>query len=275
MSFKEGSKVLYCKVAGDKSTEEVVTVVAVQEETKSATILIPSLNRERDTTFDRLMPIVEEKTKISKFFGEMKLKLPYIEKPTKLVVKYRQVANNNAYIDVTSKVLGAIVSPPDSALHSVFGDPYPGHLKELHVEMGKFVKIFPEGTSVKVVCDWIKKDNDVFDIIGTVPIHREADEVLLDNQRILMNKVNALQESLKVLTKRSPDTDLKAKVDTQAEEIAELRRLNTSLLINQQAMAKEIKEMRDEMLRFKTSIAVPVQESLSPLHTAVYLGTKL
>jgi len=56
MSIKVGSKMLYCKIAGDKSSEEVVEVVAVQSEAQGGgvTIFIPSLKRERDTLIERL-----------------------------------------------------------------------------------------------------------------------------------------------------------------------------------------------------------------------------
>ncbi len=69
MSIKEGSKMLYCKVAGDKSTEEVVDVISVHSDSAggSVVIYIPSLKRERDTEMSRLARIVEKKAKNNYF----------------------------------------------------------------------------------------------------------------------------------------------------------------------------------------------------------------
>jgi hypothetical protein len=54
MNFLVGEKVLYCKVLNDKSTEELVEILHIDNESKSATIYIPSLKRERDTDLSRL-----------------------------------------------------------------------------------------------------------------------------------------------------------------------------------------------------------------------------
>jgi hypothetical protein len=54
MEFLVGEKVLYCKVYNDKSTEELVDILHINNESKSATIYIPSLKRERDTVLSRL-----------------------------------------------------------------------------------------------------------------------------------------------------------------------------------------------------------------------------
>lgn len=52
--MKVGDTVLYCKVANDFTTEELVNILHIDEQSKSATIYIPSLNRERDTYLTRL-----------------------------------------------------------------------------------------------------------------------------------------------------------------------------------------------------------------------------
>ena len=60
MQIKIGSKFLYSKILGDKSTEEIVEVVSIQEDVSNVTIFIPSLNRERDTLISRLSPIPQK-----------------------------------------------------------------------------------------------------------------------------------------------------------------------------------------------------------------------
>jgi hypothetical protein len=52
--MKVGDKVLYCKVVNDFTTEELVDILHIDEESKSATIYIPTLKRERDTDLTRL-----------------------------------------------------------------------------------------------------------------------------------------------------------------------------------------------------------------------------
>jgi uncharacterized coiled-coil DUF342 family protein len=52
-----GKSMLYCKVPGDKTTEEEVKIIGVQEDCSGVTIYIPSLNRERDTLLSRLTPV--------------------------------------------------------------------------------------------------------------------------------------------------------------------------------------------------------------------------
>lgn len=52
--MKVGDKVLYCKVVNDFTTEELVDILNIDEESKSATIYIPTLKRERDTDLTRL-----------------------------------------------------------------------------------------------------------------------------------------------------------------------------------------------------------------------------
>jgi tRNA-dihydrouridine synthase len=72
------------------------------------------------------------------------------------------------------------------------------------------------------------------------------DEVLLDNQRLLFNQLNSLKESLKVLSQK----EKKPIADTSAvlsAEVAELKRLNASLLLNQQEMVKEMQQMKMQM----------------------------
>jgi hypothetical protein len=78
--IKEGTKMLYCKVSGDKSTEEVVDVISVHSDFAGGgvTIYIPSLKRERDTEVSRLSHIVEKKEKIDNYFGKPRLELPEI-----------------------------------------------------------------------------------------------------------------------------------------------------------------------------------------------------
>ena len=55
MEFKVGDKAFYYKVLGDKTSIELVDIVHIDTETKSVTIYIPSLKRERDTELARLM----------------------------------------------------------------------------------------------------------------------------------------------------------------------------------------------------------------------------
>ncbi len=55
MNFSVGEKAFYYKVINDKSSIELVDIIHIDQETKSLTIYIPSLKRERDTELSRLM----------------------------------------------------------------------------------------------------------------------------------------------------------------------------------------------------------------------------
>ena len=71
MSVKVGMKMLYCKVAGDKSTEEIVRIVSVYPNNEGAIIFIPSIKRERNTMIDRLyMDDLSEVVRIVSFCGD-------------------------------------------------------------------------------------------------------------------------------------------------------------------------------------------------------------
>jgi hypothetical protein len=305
MSIKVGSKMLYCKVAGDKSSEEVVEVVAVQSEAEGSgvTIFIPSLKRERDTELSRLSPIVEKKATLDTFFGKPKLELPYGEwlkyeeriAITKASIKvyYRVRSNPNASVDVTAKVLEWFNDKPrhGSSFTCHFGDPFPGQYKELITvfsENGKTIQeTFDEqrGGNAQPICvfGWITQTGGCHtppEKIST-ETHVRADEVLLDNQRLLFNQLNSLKESLKVLSAKKPADESQVAM----VEIAELRRLNTSLLINQQAMAKELATTRaefasalKEMREMKSEMALmrqflPVVEAV-PVANPLRVGSK-
>ncbi len=84
----------------------------------------------------------------------------------------------------------------------------------------------------------------------------QADEVLLDNQRLLFNQLNSLKESLKVLSlkEKKPVTEDSLAL---AAEIAELRTMNTRLLMNQQEMVKEMRQMKAEMLALRQGQSIP------------------
>ena len=276
MSIKVGSKMLYCKVAGDKSSEEVVEVVSVQSEAQGGgvTIFIPSLKRERDTELSRLAPIVEKKATLDTFFGKPKLELP----KRNIQVIYRRTDIREVGLDVSKafveyfKTGAHAKSPP----HHCFGDPYPGVLKELFVDLcgsKKVSKAFPEGTSLRIVYDWVTSEING-DTLNDGLNFEMADEVLLDNQRLLFNQLNSLKESLKTLSQKK---DKPAVADesqvAMAAEISELRRLNTSLLVNQQTMAKELATMRAEMALMRQFL--PTVEAVPIANPLVALGTKI
>jgi hypothetical protein len=63
MSIVVGSKMLYCKVENDKSTEEEVEILYIQtkEEGCYVIIFVPSINRDRYVVPSRLYPIKETK----------------------------------------------------------------------------------------------------------------------------------------------------------------------------------------------------------------------
>jgi hypothetical protein len=299
MSIKVGSKMLYCKVAGDKSSEEVVEVVAVQSEAEGSgvTIFIPSLKRERDTELSRLSPIVEKKATLDTFFGKPKLELPYGEwlkyeeriAITKASIKvyYRVRSNPNASVDVTAKVLEWFNDKPrhGSSFTCHFGDPFPGQYKELITvfsENGKTIQeTFDEqrGNAEPIcVMSWITMTGKCHEPPSKISTetHVRADEVLLDNQRLLFNQLNSLKESLKVLSakKQEPVVDLTyglvedlrrlnarlSLVQNTEDEIAELRRLNASLLVNQQVMAKELATTQKDLATTRVEFASALKE---------------
>jgi len=198
---------LYCKVASDKSSEEIVEVVGIQSEEDGGgvTIYIPSLKRERDTELSRLSEIVEKKETLDTFFGKPKLELP----KKNICVVYRRVDIPEMGTEFTSTFVNTYVSKTamNNRPEHLFGDPYLGHIKELFVKCGanNDSKIFPDGTTMRVVYDWIDSIG-----VGKLNIGKQlnincvtdADEVLLDNQRLLFNQLNSLKESLKVLSQK-------------------------------------------------------------------------
>lgn len=351
MSIKVGSKMLYCKVAGDKSSEEVVEVVAVQSEAEGGgvTIFIPSLKRERDTELSRLAPIVEKKATLDTFFGKPKLELPTFPKEFKLSVPSGKcLADGSRPISFsvdesdnwtfsadytfystcgTSHILGMdgqhanlILRPNEDSFYAG-GDRFAGTQHNLT----PFIKV---GVPVNLVVTCARENSNYHFVIYLDGIERarystarftpnrririgsafhaptegldalvkniefqyqtsppngpvvtylqSRDEVLLDNQRLLFNQLNSLKESLKVLSakKEKPVADESWSQLAMAAEISELRRLNTSLLVNQQTMAKELASMRAEMALMRqfmpTAEAVPIISN--PL---VALGTKI
>ncbi len=131
MSIKVGTKMLYCNNEGDKSSEEIVEVIAVHPESASGdvTIYIPSLNREMDTELFRLSPIKTLKAKPKKTISEeerMLLKnVRALQKPRKSVQRTMDVVcdlieNKNAEYDDILKIISN-----DSFLEDVLSLDYP------------------------------------------------------------------------------------------------------------------------------------------------------
>lgn len=219
MSIKVGSKMLYCKIAGDKSSEEVVEIVAVDAEVGGVTIYIPSLKRERDTELSRLAKLsveqLAQQAKDIKRRSEEREKLENMERMKELVKKADDFICSN---------VSCFKSKPEVTLFE--------QVLNLH----------------------------------------QADEVLLDNQRLLFNQLNSLKESLKVLIAKKPVDSI------VTEEIKELRRLNTSLLLNQQVMAKELAESKKEIQEMRAEMAlfrqfIPTVKAV-PITNPMVLGTK-
>ncbi len=207
---------LYCKVAGDKSTEEVVDVLTIHPETAGGgvTIFIPSLKRERDTEVSRLAHIVEKKAKIDNYFGKPRLELP--ARP-----------ESNEWNGITIRRYAHGELPPGT-----------DHSSISHQFMAR-----PVGKDLYAVTDNL----------------HQADEVLLDNQRLLFNQLNALQETIKLQQRKS---SLPPAVEELQREIAELRKmnsehrqLNAQLLKTQREMKEEMLAMRAEMLQILQTFA--------------------
>jgi hypothetical protein len=336
-NIKVGSKMLYCKVAGDKSTEEVVEVVGIQSDANGGgvTIYIPSLKRERDTDLSRLSEIVEKKEKLDTFFGKPKLVLPEFPKKFKMSVPGGKcladgtkpiafdvnVSNNWTFSadytfyshNGTSHMFG--MDGGNNLIIRPYGDSFYAGGDRFGGNQHGFSAVIKIGVPVKFTVTCAKEDSTYvfvlyidgieqaryrttkfvpsqkirigsafhapsegldalveniefnYDVIPPIdPIVtclHSRDNVLLDNQRLLFNQLNSLKESLKVLSQK----EKKQTADDTAAlsaEIKELRNLNTSLLLNQQVMAKEMQQMKAQMelmMRYMPTaeaIAVPI-----------------
>jgi hypothetical protein len=86
MNFSVGEKAFYYKVLNDKSSIELVDIIHIDQETKSVTIYIPSLKRERDTELSRLM----KRQIISYSNAKIEYKLPKRKDPY-----YPQIMSND------------------------------------------------------------------------------------------------------------------------------------------------------------------------------------
>ena len=339
MSIKEGTNMLYCKVAGDKSTEEMVQVVSVQPNDGGVTIFIPSLKRERDTELSRLAPVPKKTETLNNFFGKPTLVLPNFPSrhqkfpggvctrnggnPIKFVIEpsdewtfsadytfktidplahlfgmgtglefclrvgdlhvngarraYRPfgICINQTYTITIGCINNQINVWLDCSLINSSG--FNDVPKLSNVQIGSALHSATEGLDATVEnitwaeCYLPPKDNRDKLLLA-------RDDVLLDNQRLLFNQLNSLKETLKVLTQKKPVPV--SKLDEMAdssmlEEIKDLRRMNTSLLINQQTMVKEILAMRNEMA-FMRSFIPSVEATLiqAPI-LKPFMGTKV
>ncbi len=329
MSVQEGTKMLYCKVAGDKSTEEVVYVISVHSGSAGGgvTIYIPSLKRERDTEVSRLSHIVEKKDKIDNYFGKPRLELPEISQEAIICAPTQRctpdgknpiclqipVGDNWMFsadytfyskpIDNSSLFMsgGININPynhpncylsPSVPFHNFNGfgskivvgvkinilikfssnfDLTTGNTNRtliilindiecvkyehsLYVNPNQYIRIGNNGIDALVENLKITIPN----VYNTVELTMQnRDEVLLDNQRLLFNQLNALQETIKILQRKSsPPAD-----EELQREIAELRKMNThhrqmnaQLLSSQREMREEMIAMRAEMAELKLSM---------------------
>jgi hypothetical protein len=237
-SIKVGSKMLYCKVARDKSTEEEVEVVNIQSEAEGGgvTIFIPSLKRERDTELSRLSPIVEKKNKIDNFFGKPQLELPARCESTILTQGFTL---KDAIIKTTKKHSG--ITGDELIVHGVRWDSS-GHNQPTEITG-------PLSVSSQTIMGRVLVNISKELYAETDNLH-QADEVLLDNQRLLFNQLNSLKESLKVIQKKPVQEEREKPVEDTTElreELRRIKRMNAILLKNQETVAKELQEMREEM----------------------------
>lgn len=341
MSIKEGTNMLYCKVAGDKSTEEMVQVVSVQPNDGGVTIFIPSLKRERDTELSRLAPVPKKTETLNNFFGKPTLVFPDFPSrhqkfpggvctrnggnPIKFVIEpsdewtfsadytfktidplahlfgmgtgadfrlrvgdlcvggdSRKHGSFNICINQTHTITIGCINKQinvwlDCSLVGVVSQGFNDVPKRSNVQIGSALHCPTEGLDATVEnitwaeCYLPPKDN-------RDKLLSARDDVLLDNQRLLFNQLNSLKETLKVLTQKKPVPV--SKLDEMAdssmlEEIKDLRRMNTSLLINQKTMVNEILAMRKEMA-FMRSFIPSVEATLiqAPIMKP-FMGTKV
>lgn len=234
---------LYCKIAGDKSSEEVVEVVAVQSEAEGGgvTIFIPSLKRERDTELSRLAPIVEKKATLDTFFGKPKLELPTRPESSKMI-QDQDLTLKESCMKCPQKI-----TAEDMPMRSCDGAHYPWNpvrTPDIYCAIASQGASFTSKAMLVISKElYAETDN----------LH-QADEVLLDNQRLLFNQLNSLKESLKVLQKKPVQEEREKPAEDTTELREELRRMkqaNAILLKNQETMAKELQEMRAEMLMMR------------------------
>jgi hypothetical protein len=332
MSIKEGSKMLYCKVAGDKSSEEVVDVISVHSESAGGgvTIFIPSLKRERDTDISRLAHIVEKKAKIDNYFGKPRLELPEISQeviiraPTQrctpdgknpICLQVPKADNWEFSATYTfnsvcgqSHLFGMgtgtnlLFRPGGDSFyagtrmntqHDFFNKCHAGVPINISLSCSKERRVTTSSDFYKfVICiDGVKfheyESNDfktseyvrigsaahatgegldalVENVKFTARFSYEPhvdsllnrDEVLLDNQRLLFNQVNALQETIKLLQRKtSPppaDEELQREIAELRKMNAHHRQMNNQLLASQREMHEEMRQMREEMMAMQT-----------------------
>jgi hypothetical protein len=244
MSIKEGTKMLYCKVDGDKSTEEVVDILYVHSEAAGGgvTIYIPSLKRERDTIVSRLVHIVEKKDKIDNYFGKPRLELPgrletsCVSKMIDGYFKQNHQNTENPRKDIwTNPYL-----QPNGA-----GGPRNLTLDEVASHESKYGILWRDGVNQRNII------GDIYDTIERETQHaRTTDEVLLDNQRLLFNQLNSLQETIKIQQRKTPppsDEELQREIAELRKMNAHHRQINAQLLSSQREMREEMLVMREEM----------------------------
>jgi hypothetical protein len=172
----EGSKAIYC--LGDK--EEIVDVIKIHPD--SITIFIPSIGRERDTLPEKLKPMVEKK---------LLLELPEKE-PLMLSVNYGVGLNiYNQEPSVTfKKTMCKIINHKYKNI-TLYNENV-NNINELLL-----INSFTNNELFQTICDLYKEVVNL----------EERDKVLLENQQLLLNQLNSLQETVKILKKRDEERD--------------------------------------------------------------------
>lgn len=198
--FVEGSKAIYC--LGDK--EEIVDIIKIHPD--SITIFIPSIQRERDTLPEKLKSIEEEKKFVLELpeKEQLNIDLLYIGSSRRL---NKTTTTKNLMSELkTDRATINVSQPPENITNigQLYGckfhvDYYLDFVSELYKEV-------------------VNLEN--------------RDKVLLENEKLLIEQVNSLQETVK---------NLKTKDEQRDSEIHDLK-----LMLKSQKLIHdlELKELR-------------------------------
>jgi hypothetical protein len=314
MSVKVGSKMLYCKVAGDKSSEEVVEVVAVQSEAQGGgvTIFIPSLKRTRDTLIERL-----SKLDLKDDYQLALKELVLIRKENERLREENERLRNETRRNINeNERLSKVVSEKRDSCGDELRRQYEAEIDvltrkntTLRMEVERLGRENTEILRQKINCR-VRHKNFVSTILQNVNgVCYDSHSAFGCVVRLTVQENSSLQQS-----EQNDDEDLakyklqlKTEQDVMKRNITEMNRLrteneemkrnametrqrnanemerlravknestqhNTSLLVKQQAMAKELATLRAEMALMRQFL--PTVDSV-PVNPLVVMGSKI
>ena len=202
MEFKVGDKAFYHKVLGDKTSIELVDIVHIDTETKSVTIYIPSLKRERDTELARLM----KRQLISYSNAKIEYKLPKRNILDTYFVGQTHPKNLKEIL-YQDRVISGFSNMPINKDCIKYSPPYNGNTDRTQfTEMGVF--------------------NGLRELYTEVDTLYESIDVLYKNQLILDKKITSVKNELVEEIKSLKDS---LSTQTEINKNVELKELHDKI----------------------------------------------